>query len=553
MHERKTSLEAARAARKRRVKRAAAAALVLPLVVGAFMLQSAVSENGKLFEEVLTRVANYGVDGVQPDSLYGLAARGLLRRIGDPYADLYSPEELAQFQRESLRNGYGGMGMLVELVRDTATVMRVYNNTPASGAGVLVGDRIVQVDGQNVTHLTLDKVTSRLLGPDGTPVHVTLVRHGFAAPIAVEARRAVVHVPVVPYALMLQDNVGYVPLDRFSETSAQELQNALEKLRTQGARAFVIDLRGNGGGSLDQSIRIANLFLPQGAEELRVVYRNAPTEVYRASDQPLLPSEPVVVLTDEGTASASEIVAGALQDHDRGVVIGTPSFGKGLVQDLFPLEGGWAMKLTTGRWYTPSGRSIQRPRKVNPDGSFVPDDTLPPTDSALRARPVFHSDAGRTVYGGGGITPDVVVKEDTLTAPERTLLRALSTHPTATNQVLSEYSLELTKGVRTGFSVDPAWRTEVYRRLQKDGVTVDRPTFDAGATLLDRMLEQRVSSLAFGDSASFRRNVARDRPLQSALGVLHGARTEAEALAHASALSRATASAPAAAAATTRG
>lgn len=526
--------------RMRGMRRAAVAALVLPAVVGGFMLQSAVSENGRLFEEVLTRVASFGVDAVPTDSLYALAARGLIRRIGDPYAELYSPEQLADFQRESLRNGYGGMGMLVELVRDTATVMKVYPGTPAAGAGVQVGDRIVEVDGQKVTGLPLDRVTARLLGPQGTTIHVVMARHGAPAPIRIEAQRALVHVPVVPYALMMDDGVGYVALDRFSETSAQELADALQSLRAKGARAYVLDLRGNGGGSLDQSIRISNLFLQPGKEVLRVVYRNAPNEVYRASQKPLLTGEPMVVMTDEGTASASEIVAGSLQDHDRAVVVGSPSFGKGLVQDLFPLDGGWALKLTTGRWFTPSGRSIQRPRKVNPDGTFAPEDTLPPTDSALRARPVFHSDAGRPVYGGGGISPDVLIRDDTLTTAERALLRALSTRPNATNQVLSEYTLELMRGVSRNFTVSSAWRDEVFRRLQKDGVRVDRATFDAGAPVLDRMLEQRVSSLAFGDSASFRRSAPRDAPLQTALSVLRGAHTQSEALARAAGMARAT-------------
>ncbi|HYH82470.1 MAG TPA: S41 family peptidase [Longimicrobium sp.] len=537
MRERKTA-GGTRPTRARKVKRAALAALVLPAVVGGFMLQSAISENGRLFEEVLTRVASHGVDGVSQDSLYALAARGLLRRIGDPYADLYSPGELAQFQRENLRNGYGGMGMLVESVRDTATVMRVYPNTPAAGAGVRIGDRIVEVDGQKVTGLPLDRVTAKLLGPQGTTVRATLVRRGQAEPLRIEARRALVHVPVVPYALMLEDGIGYVPLDRFSESSAQELAEAMTDLRDRGARSFVLDLRGNGGGSLDQSIRISNLFLKKGEEVLRVVYRNAPQEVYRAQAAPLLDGEPVVVLTDEGTASASEIVAGALQDHDRGVVVGTTSFGKGLVQDLFPLEGGWAMKLTTGKWFTPSGRSIQRPRRVTADGSFV-EDTMPPSDSALAARPVFRSDAGRPVYGGGGITPDVVVREDSLTATERALLRALSARATASNQVLSEYSLELSRQVRPGFAADPAWREELYRRLQHDGVPVERAQYQAGAGLIDRMLQGRVASLAFGDSASFKLGIPRDTQLQSALGIVRGARTQAEALARAGAAARA--------------
>ncbi|HEU4562927.1 MAG TPA: S41 family peptidase [Longimicrobium sp.] len=552
MRDRKTANGRARTARAGKVKRAALAALALPVVVGGFMLQSAISENGRLFQEVLTRVSAYGVDGVGEDSLYALAARGMLRRIGDPYADLYSPEELAEFQRENLRNGYGGMGMLVELVRDTATVMRVYPNTPAEGAGVRIGDRIVEVDGQKVTGIPLDRVTARLLGPQGTAVRVTFMRRGEAEPRRIEARRAVVHIPVVPYALVLDGNIGYVPLDRFSETSGQELAEAIADLRARGATRFVLDLRGNGGGSLEQSIRITNLFLNKGQEILRVMYRNAPQEIYRAEDTPLLGGEPVVVLTDAGSASASEIVAGALQDHDRAVVIGGTSFGKGLVQDLFPLEGGWALKLTTGKWYTPSGRSIQRPRRVRPDGTFEPD-TLPPSDSALAARPVFKSDAGRPVYGGGGITPDVIVREDSLTATERTLLRALSARATASNQAISEYTLELSRGARPGFTADPAWREELYRRLQKDGVVVNRAEYQAGASLVDRMLQGRVASLAFGDSASFKIGIPRDTQLQSALGILRGSRTQAEALARASAAAQATPARTAAAPAPARG
>ena len=502
-------------------------AALLPALVGGFMLQGAISEGPRLFQEVFARVSAFGVEAVPEDSLYELAARGLLRRIGDPYAELFSPQQLAEFQRESLRNGYGGLGMLVELVRDTATVVRVYPQTPAEGAGVQVGDRIVEVDGRGVTGLPLDRVTDQLVGPQGTPVTVTFVRPGAAAPRRVEARRAIVHIPVVPYALMLENGIGYVPLDRFSDSSAEEVNRAVASLRKQGARAFVLDLRGNGGGSLEQSIRISNTFLRRGDEILRVVYRNAPTEVYRATGEPLAASEPVVVLTDEGSASASEIVAGALQDHDRAVIVGHTSFGKGLVQDLFPLEGGWALKLTTGKWYTPSGRSIQRERRLDENGDFVPD-TLPPSDSALRARPVFRSDAGRAVYGGGGITPDVVVDPDTLKGAERELARALAMRAGETQEAISEVTLELARTAAPGFAVTPAWREAFYARLRGGGVPVERAAYDAGSALIDRLLADRVASLAHGDSSAFRRSAARDPQLQAALGLLRGAATRAD-------------------------
>ncbi|HEX2204860.1 MAG TPA: S41 family peptidase, partial [Longimicrobium sp.] len=519
------------AGRKAGLKRSALAAVLLPALVGGFMLQGAGSQGPRLFQEVVDRVAAFGVDSVSDERLYELAARGLLKRIGDPYADLFSPQQLAEFQRENLRNGYGGMGMLVELVRDTAVVMRVYPQTPAEGAGVRVGDRIVEVDGRRVTGMSLDSVTSRLLGPQGSTVRVSLMRRGAAQPVRVEARRAIVHIPVVPYALMLDGGVGYVPLDRFSETSAEELYRAVASLRKQGARAFIVDLRGNGGGSLEQSIRISNAFVKRGDEILRVVYRNAPTEVYRAAQEPLLGEEPVVVLTDEGSASASEIVAGALQDHDRAVVVGTTSFGKGLVQDLFRLDGGWALKLTTGKWYTPSGRSIQRERALDDEGGFMAADTTPPSDSALAARPVFRSDAGRVVYGGGGITPDLVVRPDTLTGAERELARALGARAADANEVISELTLELSRSAAPDFRSTPAWRETLYARLAKEGVAIERARYDAGAALVDRMLEGRVSTLAFGDSAAFRRAAPQDAQLQAALRLLRGARTQAEAFA----------------------
>ncbi|HEU0053396.1 MAG TPA: S41 family peptidase [Longimicrobium sp.] len=522
------------ATRKAGLRRGMFAAVLLPALAGGFMLQSLAGGDGRqVFQEVLSRVSAFGVDSIGDDSLYAMAARGLIRRIGDPYAELFSPEQLAEFQRENLRNGYGGMGMLVELVRDTATVARVYPHTPAEDAGVRVGDRIVRVEGQGVTGIPLDQVTAKLLGPEGSTVRVTFVRHGAGAPREIEARRRVVHIPVVTPSVMLDGQVGYVPLDRFSESAAEEMYNAVANLRKSGAKAFVIDLRGNGGGSLDQSIRISNLFVDKGDEILRVVYRNAPTEVYRAAEQPLLGGEPVVVLTDEGTASASEIVAGALQDHDRAVVVGMPSFGKGLVQDLFRLDGGWALKLTTGKWYTPSGRSIQRERHVLPDGSFAADDTVPPTDSALAARPKFRSDAGRTVFGGGGITPDLVVRADTLEGPERALMRTLSLRGGTVNRVVSEMSFELLETLRLapGFQTDPAWREELFRRLKAAGVEVDRREYDAGGQVVDRILASRLSSLAFGDADVFRRQVPRDNQLQAALGIVRGARTQAEAFA----------------------
>jgi carboxyl-terminal processing protease len=528
---RRTRAPAAPPARRRGLRRSVAGALVLPVVVGGFALQAYGGRDGeRMFHEVVSRVATLGLDSLSDAQLYEKAARGLLVEIGDPYADLFSPEQLAQFSREALRNSYTGVGMQIGLVRDTAMVMRVFVGSPAAQAGVQAGDRVVRVGGEGVTGIPLEQVTQRLLGPPGTSVEVHYhrprtgeVRHTFV--------RERVKLPSVGYAVMLEDGVGYVPLDGFNDTSGEEVLRALVDLRKRGATSYVLDLRGNTGGSLDQAVRISGMFLRPGQQVLRADFRGAPDETYDARAQPVVPDAPLVVLTDGQSASASEIVAGALQDHDRAVVIGTTSFGKGLVQDIFQLEGGWALKLTTGRWYTPSGRTIQRERRINAQGRLeeVPQDSV-------TERPVFRSDAGRPVYGGGGITPDVAVQPDSLAGAERELMRLLAARGGVVNEVLQEMAVDLGLDAPADFRSDPAVRAELLRRLERRGMQVDPEKYRAGGTLVDRLLEDRVLEFAYGDSAAFRRTAPRDRQLQSALEVLRGARTQTDALARAAAV-----------------
>jgi carboxyl-terminal processing protease len=307
---------------------------------------------------------------------------------------------------------------------------------------------------------------------------------------------------------------------------------ALRQLAGEGARSFILDLRGNGGGDFDESLRMANLFLKRGQDIVTVRSRSSAPVVSRALDQPIVPDAPLVVLTDGYTASASEIVAGALQDHDRGVIIGTTSFGKGLVQSLFTLEGGWGLKMTTGKWYTPSGRSIQRERKLLDDGRLVEvvPDSLE-TDSVRKARPAFKSDGGRVVYGGGGITPDVIVPADTITDAQQTFLKALAPKSQESYLVLYRTALEHKDSVQPSFTIQQAWRDSVYVRLTRAGVQIGRPAFDAAEELVDRDLERRVAAMAFGDSSAFRRTVSYDTQLKRAVELLRNAGTQRELLA----------------------
>ena len=228
----------------------------------------------------------------------------------------------------------------------------------------------------------------------------------------------------------------------------------------------------------------------------------------------------MAVLTDEYSASASEIVAGALQDHDRALLVGQTSFGKGLVQTLFPLDGGYALKITTAKWYTPSGRSIQRERKfVN--GRFVeePQDSLE-TEAKKKARPAFRSDAGRVVYGGGGVAPDVLVRDDTLTTAEQNLAKALAPKSQDVYVTLYDYSLELSRTAKPDFTVQPAWRDELFRRITAKGVKLQRAQYDSASRYIDRLLDQRVAQLMGGDSTAKRHDLKFDAPLRAALNLM---------------------------------
>jgi carboxyl-terminal processing protease len=502
------------------------------------MLQSRVVRGGEaLLDQVLQLVNERYVDTLDQGQLYEKAARGLVKELNDPYSELLAPKELKAFTTNT-GGRYGGIGMQIEPQQNQIVISKVFPNTPAEAAGVREGDRIIQIDTIHVVNWTTQQAQDQLMGPPGTKVTVKFARPAVATPIEVHFTRAIIHVPAVRYAISFGangDRVGYIPLDRFNETAAQEVQEAVRSLQKQNVHGIVLDFRGNPGGILDQSLAISNLFLKDGQEIASIRARNGETQPYVAHGNPSLPTTPLVVLTDEYTASASEIVAGALQDHDRALILGQTSFGKGLVQSVFNLDGGYALKLTTAKWYTPSGRSIQKERKFE-NGHFVeaPPDTTAETEAARKTRPAYKSDAGRVVYGGGGIAPDVLVNDDTLTSAEQRLAKALAAKQQDFYTTYYDYSLELSKKSDKDFKVQPEWREELLRRLQAKGVTVDRKDYDASARYVDRLLEQRVARFAFGDSAAKRRDLPYDAPLRKAIELLDKGSTQKELFAIAS-------------------
>jgi carboxyl-terminal processing protease len=515
---------------------AAATLLVVPIVAGGFLLQEPPARaNALLFDQVLSLVKNQYVDTMPAGATYEKAARGLVRELNDPYSELLSPVQAEDFNRNT-GGRYGGTGMLIGQPEKGGPIIvdRVFPHTPAEDAGVREGDHIVAVDSVQTATIEYGKVSDLLRGPVGTPVAVTYARPGVPDLIKLKFIRREVHVPAVAFTGLLGDHVGYIPLQTFNENAAEEVQASVDSLVKVGAKGIVLDMRDNGGGIVDQALETSSLFLREGQPIVSVRSRSEATEVLRSTGKHLALNIPLVVMVDGGSASATEIVAGALQDHDRALVVGTGSFGKGLVQSVYQLQGGYHLKITTGKWFTPSGRSIHRERKLLPSGQFVEvhPDSLG-KDSL--SRPTFKSDGGRVVYGGGGIRPDVTVTDDTLATAERDFVRVAAPQGQAINNVIADYALELKGSVAPNYTVPATWAPELMRRLAAAKVKFDPKYETVAREFLLRDLEHRVTRLSFGDAAAKSRYLGEDRPLTTAVRLLEQNHTQAQLFAAAAA------------------
>jgi carboxyl-terminal processing protease len=499
-------------------------AIALPVVAGGWVLQDRPTrDSARLFDQVLSLVSDRFVDTLQSPALYEKAARGLIEELNDPYSELFTPAQSERFATSSTGR-YGGIGMQIEQQQGNIVVVRVFPNTPAEQAGIVEGDRIIGVGDSSTSGWSTSAVSEALTGPPGTKVSARFARPGVPQAIVHRFTRALIHVPAVPYALMLDGNVGYVPLQTFNETASEELTQAVEGLRKRGARSLILDLRDNPGGILDQALSVSDLFLREGQEIAAVRARQGQEQKFVAQQRFRITDLPLVVLVNGYSASASEIVAGALQDHDRALVVGTTSFGKGLVQSVFPLEGGYSLKLTTAKWFTPSGRSIQKDRKpsetgVQVGGPGAEAEALPDSlesEAVKDDRPMFRSDAGRPIYGGGGITPDVIIAEDTISTAQQELARALAPKAGIVRANLYDLAIQLRQTMPRELVSKPEWRESLYRGLVEDSVQIDPQQWTAGAPLVDRWISHQAIRQAYGDSTlrrlSVRPPASRARP-----------------------------------------
>jgi carboxyl-terminal processing protease len=521
---------------------APAIVILLSAVTGGWLLQRGIdrAENVyvqvRVLQEIVDRVESSFVDEVEEGSLYHSAIDGLIRDLGDPHTSLIPASDYEDL-RIRTEGEYGGVGLEVIGRNGYVTVVSPIPGGPGERVGVRAGDQFLEIEGVAADTMVIDQAVALLRGPPGSEVTVRMLRPGVDEPIEFSIEREVIHLKAVPYAFMLEDGVGYVPLLTVRETSSAEVSAAIDSLRKEGMRGLVFDLRGNPGGLLDQGIAVTDLFLDEGEAivETRGRARDQ-NETFRASDPDRYPDLPVVVLVDAGSASASEIIAGALQDRDRAVVIGETTFGKGSVQSLFRLTGGDVLRLTTARWYTPLGRSIHRDPVEN-ERETLPGLAISGQAMAPRVaedRPEYRTESGRVVYGGGGITPDVFVDPEMLSETEVEGVRSLLPQFGRFSLALFNFAVEYVRehpALEPGFSVTDEEMERLFASLPEWEAEVSREAFDLSERFVRYQLEREIASQAWGASGQFLQSRAYDRQLAAAVELLSGARSTDELLA----------------------
>ena len=402
-----------------------AIAVVVGILIGTFYANhfsgnrlNIINTGSNKLNYLLQIIDNNYVDTVNVNELVEDAMPVILSEL-DPHSS-YIPAQDAEETNEELRGSFSGIGVRFTVQKDTVNVMNVIKGGPSEKVGVLAGDRIIAADDSSLIGMDNRNIMKRLRGPKNSKVKLTIRRHGYKEPLNITVVRGDMPVESVDSYFMLSDNTGYISIENFGENTYPEMLVALARLNMQGMKNLIVDLRGNRGGYMQTAIQMVNEFLPGGELVVYTEGRKSEREEYRTDGRGTFQRLPLIVLVDEGSASASEIFAGAIQDNDRGTVIGRRSFGKGLVQQPIEFKDGSVVRLTIARYYTPSGRCIQKPYEKG-HGEEYENDLMAryergeffSADSIHHDGPEYKTLLGRTVYGGGGIMPDIFIPEDT--------------------------------------------------------------------------------------------------------------------------------------------
>jgi carboxyl-terminal processing protease len=477
--------------------------------------QSAVRD----FTRVLDVVQNNYAEPVDVDkAVYQGAIPGMLRML-DPHSNFFDAKQFALL-REDQRGKYYGVGMVVAPRENHTVVMAPYVGAPAYNAGLRPGDVIVKVDEKATDGLTTSEVADLLKGPKGTVVKITVAREGYPEPLVFTVTRDEIPRHSVDIAFLLKPGIGYIRLSGFNETTDREIAEGLKQLNTSQLDGLVFDMRGNPGGLLNEAVAVGDMFLDRGQLIVSHHGRSSPNRPYVAIRGNQGVTVPLVILVNNNSASATEIVAGAVQDHDRGLIVGETTFGKGLVQTVTPLSENTGLALTTARYYTPSGRLIQRDYKSISLYEYHYERKVPehPTEIKL-------TDSGRQVTGGGGITPDIVVAAPKLNKFEESLFRADVFIPVETGVGgFTRYYLGSKPTITKQFEVDDAVMKTFRDYLTKHNVHYTEPEMAENQDWIKRKIKQEIFMSAFGQQEGFKVLLEADPQVQKAVDSIPQAR-----------------------------
>jgi len=513
--------------------------LLLCILILTLSAQSVVAQNLEINPQKMQKlhtaefvVSHFYVDSLSEDAVIENAIQGMLSKL-DPHST-YVPAKEVERSTENLTGGFEGIGVQFNMVADTLVVIQPVAGGPSEKAGIRAGDRIISVNDTTIAGVKMsrDAIMSRLRGPKNSKVRLGIVRHSVHKPITFTVKRDKIPVHTLDASYMAAPGIGYVRLSSFGSTTHQECMDAIHTLRQQGMTDLILDLQSNGGGYLTAAVDIANEFLPKDSLIVYQEGRTVKRQDFRANGKGEISTGRVAVLVDTYTASASEIVTGALQDHDRATIIGRRTFGKGLVQRPFPLPDGSLLRLTTAHYYTPSGRCIQRPYTMGQTSQYNDDlnarlrkgeltrDITHPADSDSIGQALqrelhpdtlqFHTSKGRIVYGGGGIMPDLYVPLDTaIQTPLLRQLNATNCLVTATLRYIDQHRKNLQRTYKTptdflqNYQPDETLFTLLRKEAEQAHIQITPDTWQATLPRLTTQLRALVGRDLFDMTVYF--------------------------------------------------
>lgn len=485
------------------------------------------------FKDVLSYTQKFYVDEVDTQKLVESAVSGMLKTL-DPHSVYIPPKQLEKVQEE-FKGSFEGIGIEFNVLHDTLTVVAPIFDGPSEKVGILAGDKIIAIDGIPSIKITNEEVQKKLRGQKGTKVQVSIIRAGVKEVIPFTIIRDKIPLYSVDTNFLIDDQIGYVSVNRFAQNTHQELVDALRALKAKGLKKLILDLRWNPGGYLDQAFRMANEFLKPG---VKVVYtkgrRSESDESFIAKGNGEFQNIPIIILVSNSSASASEIVAGAVQDHDRGLIVGETTFGKGLVQRQFDLADGSAFRLTTARYYTPSGRLIQRPYTSGESEedyykeAYSRDEkdtaNIGHTAESDTSRPRYKTDGGRTVYGGGGITPDYIVRAGRYAEYAQKLRPKvfefisgyLDQH---SPELRKKYPKEAVDRFVSDFRIKDDFLMSFVDHAKKDKIDFNKDQFEKDKKSIAAWLKAQIARSLFGNEGYFKCFLEIDNQFQKAISL----------------------------------